>query len=136
MIDTLGLVSSLRELFNETQQLADFEINFFNRRVPKRLESEKELTIYRIMQEALSNIIKHARAKNVYVSLIKKEERLLLNVEDNGAGFDLERAMKVTKRKGPLGLLIMRERAEQLDGDFVVESQIGKGTQLLVEIPL
>ena len=136
VIDTLGLVSSLRELFNETQHHTDFEIQFFSRGIPERLEAGKELAIYRIVQEALTNIIKHARARNVFVNMVKKDEKLSLSVEDDGVGFDLEKAMKATIRKGPLGLLIMRERAEQLGGDFTVESQIGKGTQLLVEIPV
>jgi len=57
-------------------------------------------------------------------------------VEDDGIGFDQDRAMKTTRTKGPLGLLIMRERAIQIDGEFTIESQIGKGTHVLVGIPL
>lgn len=136
MIESLGVVSSLRELFNEIQQQTDIEIRFFSRGIPKRFEEAKELAVYRIAQEALTNIVRHARAKNVFVNLVKKDKKLLLSVEDNGVGFDQDKVMKPSKRKGSLGLLIMKERAVQLDGEFTIESQPGKGTHLLVEIPI
>jgi signal transduction histidine kinase len=136
MIDVLGIVSSLRNLFSEVKQQTGIEIRFFNRKIPKRFEDEKELAIYRIAQEALTNITRHARAKNVFVNLVKKDDKLSLSVEDDGVGFNQDKVMKVTKRKGPLGLLIMRERAIQLDGELTIESQPGKGTHLLAEIPL
>ena len=136
MIDLLGIVSSFRNLFSEIKQQTGMEIRFFNRGIPKRFEEEKELAIYRIAQEALNNIIKHARAENVFVNLVKKDDKLALSVEDDGVGFSKDEAMKITRVKGPLGLLIMRERAIQFDGEFTIESQPGKGTHLLVEIPL
>ena len=60
----------------------------------------------------------------------------MLSVEDEGVGFDLDKVMKTTGNKGPFGLLIMRERAIQLEGDFTIETRIGKGTHLVVEIPI
>jgi len=136
MLDALGLIPSLRELFSEIQRQTDIEIQFFNRNIPKRIAPEKELAIYRIAQEALTNIIRHAQAKTIFVNLIKKDKKLSFSAEDDGVGFDQDKATTFSKKKGPLGILIMRERAEQLDGDFTLESQIGKGTYLLVEIPL
>jgi len=136
MIDALGIVSSFKNLFSEIKQQTGMEIRFFNRGIPKRFEEEKELAIYRITQESLTNVIRHARAKNVFVNLVKKDDNLSLSVEDDGVGFNLDKAMKTTKGKGPLGLLIMKERAIQLDGEFTIESQPGKGTHVLVEIPL
>jgi signal transduction histidine kinase len=135
ILDALGLVSSLRELLDEYKQQMDIEIHFFNRNVPIRLTPVTELTIYRIAQEALLNIIKHAHAKKVFVNLVKKDEVLSLSVEDDGDGFDLGRAMEISKGKGPLGLLIMRERAIQVGGEFTIESRVGRGTHLLVEVP-
>ncbi len=136
ILDALGLVPSLRSLLNEFRELTDIKIGFFNRNVQKRFDREKELAIYRIVQEALNNIVKHAKAKNVYVSLLKKGAVLSLSVEDNGVGFDQDKAMKISKGKGPLGLVIMRERAMQLDGELTIESILGKGTHLLAEIPI
>ena len=132
----LGLESSLRSLFSEFREHTDIKIDFFNRNVGKRFDKEKELAIYRIVQEALNNIIKHAEAKNVSVNLLKKGNVLSLSVEDNGIGFDQDKAMKISKGKGPLGLVIMRERAMQLDGELTIESLLGKGTHILAEIPI
>ena len=136
ILDSLGLISSLRELFNEIETDTGIIIKFFTRKVPNRFEKEKELAIYRIVQEALNNIIKHAHASTVFANLIRKDDKLSLSIEDNGVGFDLEKAMKIASGKGPLGLLIMKERAVQLHGEFNIESDIGKGTHLLVEIPI
>jgi len=136
MIEALGVVSSLRELFNEIQNQTNIEIRFFSRGIPKRFEEAKELAVYRIAQEALTNIIRHARARNIFVNLVKKDKKLLLSVEDDGVGFDQDKVMEPSKRNRSLGLLIMRERAVQLDGEFTIESQPGKGTHLLAEIPI
>jgi signal transduction histidine kinase len=70
------------------------------------------------------------------VNLLKKGNVLSLSVEDNGVGFNQDKAMKVSKGKGPLGLVIMPERTMQLDGELTIESFLGKGTHLLVEIPI
>ena len=136
ILESLGLVPALHELFDEAETDTNMNIKFFNRNVPKRFAPEKELAIYRITQEALSNIISHARGKKVFVNLTKKNKTLSLSIEDDGVGFDKDRVMKVSRGRGPFGLLIMRERAEQLDGEFTLESRVGKGTHLLVEIPL
>jgi PAS domain S-box-containing protein len=132
----LGLESSLRSLFSEFREHTDIKIDFFNRNIGKRFDKEKELAIYRIVQEALNNIVKHAEAKNVSVNLLKKGNVLSLSVEDNGVGFDQDKAMKISKDKGSLGLVIMRERAMQLDGELTIESLLGKGTHILAEIPI
>jgi len=135
-LDALGLESSLRELFNEIQKGADMQIHFFSRNVPPRFARKKELAVYRIAQEALTNVLKHARAKDVHVNLAKKDKVLSLSVEDDGVGFIRDEAVKISKGKGSLGLFIMRERAIQLGGELRIESQPGKGTLVLVEIPL
>jgi len=136
MLDELGLISSLNQLLPEIQHEAKYDIKFFKRNVPKQLPPETTLALYRITQEALTNITKYAQAKKVFVNLIKKDNTLFLTIEDDGVGFDLDKAMKTLRKKGPLGLLIMRERAIQLGGEFTLDSQIGRGTELVVEIPL
>lgn len=136
MLDALGLIPSLRGLFNEIQRQTDIEIHFFSRNIPKRFVPEKELAFFRIAQEAMNNIIKYARAKKVFVNLVNKDEEVSLSIEDDGIGFDPKRVVQTAGEEMPLGLLIMRERAEQLNGEFTLDSQVGKGTHLLVEIPL
>ena len=76
MIDTLGLVPALRDLFKEIKQQRNIEIHFFARDVPKRFDQEKELAIFRVVQEALSNVIKHSQAKNCFVNLVKEGNSL------------------------------------------------------------
>jgi PAS domain S-box-containing protein len=136
VLDTLGLVPSLRELFDDIKQHAELEIRFFHKKIPRRFDPEKELAVYRIAQEALTNVVKHAHARKVFVNLVREKEFFTLGVEDDGVGFDKNGVMKISKRKGPLGLLIMRERAVQVDGEFSVESRIGGGTHLFVRIPV
>ncbi len=135
-LETLGIVSSIRDLCNEIQRYADISIRFFTRNVPHRFSHHKELAVFRIAQEGITNVVKHARAKNVFVNLIHKGGSLFLSVEDDGGGFDPEAAMKSGEGMRPLGLLIMQERAVLLGGEFTVESQAGRGTRLMAEIPL
>lgn len=136
VLDSLGLVPSLKELLNEIEMDTGIVFKFFTHKIPERVGKEKELAIYRITQEALNNIVKHTHASTVFISLVVKDERISLSIEDNGNGFDLEKTIKRTNRQGSLGLLIMRERAEQLHGEFSIESDVEKGTHLLVEIPI
>jgi PAS domain S-box-containing protein len=133
---TLGLVPALRELFRDIERTSQIEITFLSRNLPTRFDQDKELAIYRITQEALTNVIKHARTKHVFVNLIRQGEVLSLSVEDDGVGFDQEEFMNSSARTEALGLLIMEERAIQGHGVFSIDSQPGKGTHVLVEIPI
>jgi signal transduction histidine kinase len=93
------------------------------------------MAIYRIVQEALLNVVKHARAGRVFVNLLRKPQTVSLSIEDDGIGFDPEEKMRISRTGGPLGLHIMRERAVHLGGELFIESRLGGGTYLLVEIP-
>ena len=79
--------------------------------------------------------MKHAAASEIHVNLVKEKDNICLSVEDNGIGFS-PRFVSQVDEKGPLGLLIMRERAFQLKGGLTVESAAGRGTHILAEIPL
>jgi signal transduction histidine kinase len=136
MLYNLGLVPALRALFDDIRKNADIEISFFTLDVPEKVDNEKELAIYRIAQESLTNIVKHSQATQVFVNLVKKNQYLILSVEDDGVGFEPHEKMKITQGKGGLGLNIMRERVMHLSGEFSMESQKGKGTLVLAEIPL
>jgi signal transduction histidine kinase len=96
-----------------------------------RLPSDVETALYRIVQEALTNVIRHAQATRVDVLLEQRGDKLIVIVEDNGVGFDPFAAMQ----SGRLGLFGMRERIEMLAGTLVLESAAGAGTTLLVEVP-
>jgi signal transduction histidine kinase len=96
-----------------------------------RLPAEIETTLYRIIQEALTNVVKHAEAQNVSVLLVRREGSVTALIEDDGRGFD-----PTSIREDGLGLLGMRERVELHDGHLKLETSPGAGTTLVVEMPL
>jgi len=97
-----------------------------------RLSLAIEVNLYRIVQEALNNIYKHAKASNVSVSLQKPEDKIVLIIEDDGVGFDIEE--NAYKAEG-LGLIGMGERAALVNGEIEIESAIGSGTTIYVRVP-
>lgn len=135
-LDSLGLVPSICALLDEIKDAKHIEIHFFSKNVPTRLDSEKALALYRIVQEAMANILTHAHARKIFVNLVQRGEVLSLTVEDDGIGFEPEKFKFPRKTKGGMGLPIMRERSQQLGGEFTIESRIDGGTHLLAEIPI
>ena len=116
------------QTYSETTGIAvELEAGLGERRLPAELET----TLYRIVQEALTNIVKHADATKVSVLLVRREGSVTAVIEDDGRGFDPGNA-----REGRLGLLGMRERAELHDGRLKIEAAEGSGTTLVVEVPL
>ncbi|MBI3942616.1 MAG: sensor histidine kinase, partial [Chloroflexi bacterium] len=131
-LDKLGLVPALRqhiEIFGKQHNLeAQFEtVDFDEERLPPELET----ALYRIVQEALNNIARHAHASHVGVGVERRGDRVVTFIEDDGTGFDPEEALQ----QGRLGLLGMRERIESLGGNLEIESQPGLGTTIFVELP-
>ena len=102
----------------------------------KRLAPEIEINLYRIAQEALNNVLKHASASNVEVMLEYGEGDVVLVVEDNGVGFDAAARSKPNKQGRGLGLIGMRERAALLGGTLEIESAKGKGTTVIARVPI
>jgi len=136
IIKSLGLIPSLRALINNIDPQLGLNIHFFTKDIHARFDMDKELAIYRIAQEALSNIIKHSHAKQVFINLIRRDHLILFSVEDDGMGFEIEEKMFITSDQGPLGLHIMRERIVQLGGELTIDSRNGAGTHILAELPL
>jgi PAS domain S-box-containing protein len=131
-LDHLGLVPALEqyiETFNQQYPIkAQFEAVGLGE---GRLPPEAETALYRIVQESLTNVLRHAQATQADVLVERRDDQVVVIVEDNGAGFDPETAMQTSR----LGLLGMRERAEMLNGKLVIESAPGSGTTVLVEGP-
>lgn len=136
-LDKLGLMPCLETLITDMKRNSGISIKFFNNHIPEKLDSEKSLALYRIVQESLNNITKHADADEVFINLMHRDDTIHLSVEDNGRGFDYqEKTQIIDSDQGPLGLGIMRERAIQIGGTLWIETGKGKGTTVLVEIPL
>ncbi len=104
--------------------------------VQQRLSRTMETNLYRILQEALNNVVKHADAGYVSVVFHRRKSRVILIVEDDGCGFKTESARRERSRLSGQGMIGMRERATMLKGTFDIESQPRKGTTILVRIPL
>ncbi len=135
LLDDLGLIPALRSLTNNLEKtdgtLAEFTVIGEER----RLTNEIELSLFRIVQEALNNVNKHAQATEVKVSAEFNESRIRLTVSDNGSGFELKGSMDDLPRIGQLGLMGMQERVWLLSGSIEVNSEPGQGTTVTVEIP-
>jgi signal transduction histidine kinase len=131
-LDELGLVPALRDLRGNLQEQGgpkvELEIDLPDgTRLPARLET----VIFRVTQEALTNVVKHAEAETVRITLVLRERSVLLAIADDGRGFSEART-----RDGGFGLVGMRERVTSLNGSLEIESQRTAGTRISVEIPL
>jgi signal transduction histidine kinase len=130
-LDDFGLVAALERLTDGFAEQTGIKVEVESRLPEERLPSDAETVLYRVVQEALTNVLKHANAEHVSIVLQKKEGALSALIEDDGTGFDPGKT-----NDGGLGLLGMRERVELVDGTFAVESSAGSGTTLLVEVPV
>ena len=129
-LDHMGLVAALRQHAENISAKHGLKIIFKNLDIHERLPENFESTLYRIVQEALTNVVKHAHATQVDIILMKRAEQLVLIIEDNGIGFDPQ----AIPDNGHLGVFGMRERAQMIDGNLVIESTPGKGTTIIVEV--
>jgi signal transduction histidine kinase len=135
ILDELGLVPALRATCAEFAHRTGVSLRLACKPLTARLPAEGELALYRILQKALENVEKHARARHVTVSL-RQRAFVQLTINDDGVGFDPEHHEARRKGKGGLGLLSMRERATYVGGVFKIKSVRGTGTVIEVLIPL
>jgi len=135
VLDELGLVPALRATCKEFTDRTGVSLKLACKPLTARLPAEGELALYRILQKALENVEKHARARHVTVCL-RQRAFVQLTINDDGIGFDPDHHAARRKGKGGLGLLSMRERATYVGGDFKIKSVRGAGTKIEVLIPL
>jgi two-component system, NarL family, sensor histidine kinase DevS len=130
-LDDFGLVAALERLTQTFSESSGIRVQLGASIGDQRLSTEVETTVYRIVQEALTNVVKHAEASEVSILLVRREGTLTTVVEDDGGGFDPEQA-----GSDSLGLEGIRERVALHDGRLTLESAPGAGTTLRVEMPL
>lgn len=135
-LDDLGLLPALRWYIKEFQKKCGIEIEFTAAMPKERLSPEMETATYRIVQEALTNIAKHAHAGCVWVALSGDGDRLHVVVRDDGRGFDAQAVLKTPWQDRGLGLAGMMERASLLAGAVQISSQPGHGTTIEATLPL
>ena len=132
-----GIVPAIGKLTKELGKLTGKEILFFNKTdFNNRLDSLTEINIYRITQEAINNAIKYADSSNIVVSLSHSKSLLSLVIDDDGKGFEPSKVKKVNKGDGGMGMTFMKERIKYIDGRFFLNSEIGKGTRVTLNIPI
>ena len=139
-IDSLDISDALHRLCRDMDNTDGTCITFVQNGTVSALAREQKINMFRIAQEALQNVVKHARAREARVQLEYRPETITLSISDNGQGFDLNGDVHPVKRnrRRPRGLGIrsMEYRAHQLEGDFVITTESGRGTTITVSIPV
>jgi signal transduction histidine kinase len=130
------LCPALRQLTAEWSRRTGVEVSFQDTLAGERLPPEAETALYRVVQEALTNVARHARATHVGVLVGRRDGQVVAVVEDDGEGFDPEATTPPPGGRRPLGIIGMRERVALLGGTLEVESVPGAGTTVFARIPL
>jgi signal transduction histidine kinase len=133
-LEDLGLVTALEMLARETEQVSGLPVAFNLNGSERRLEGETEMMVYRMVQESLNNVVRHAEASNIRLELQFDENGLQVNVQDDGKGFRMPAARAGFSAKGHFGLLGMYERAELIGAALQISSEPGQGTEVSIHI--
>ena len=136
ILDDLGLVSALRWYTNRFSKIANMDVKLQTTISEERLSNESKILLYRAVQEALTNVLKHSKANKVKIQLKSNDKFVELRIEDNGVGFRVKKVLDTEKKDGSLGLLGMHERIKLVGGTLDIISSPGKGTKLLIRVPL
>jgi signal transduction histidine kinase/GAF domain-containing protein len=136
MLDDLGLVATLSWYTKQYAARGNIEVELNTSDFEGRLKPEVEIALYRVVQEALTNVARHTQAQRVYLRLARPEAAVTVLIEDDGSGFDVEEVANRQTSEPGLGLIGIRERVTALGGRLEIQSQPGRGTKLFVEIPL
>jgi len=134
VLDDLGLVPALESFLKGFTQDTGIEVSLKAFAEIEQRNGERRTVLYRVAQEALSNVARHAKATGAAISIRKRKDSIIMEISDDGQGFDVEEIAQSHKRNR-LGVLGMRERVEMVGGTFSVTSSPGKPTKVLVEMP-
>ena len=126
-----GLVAAVKEFVSKLNNSDKLKINLEITGLQQRLEPTSETILFRVLQELVSNIVKHANANQISIQLLQHENEITLMVEDNGIGFDTSSKDEMNG----LGLKNIQSRIAFLNGQFNIDSATGKGTTVVIEIP-
>ncbi len=134
VLDDLGLVPALHSFAKNFTAQTGIHVHLKAFAEVEKLENSRRTVLFRVAQEALTNVARHAQASQVEISIEKLPSGICLKITDNGKSFNVGRALQITSSKR-LGLLGMRERLEMVGGSFEIESTPGKGTTVISQIP-
>jgi PAS domain S-box-containing protein len=136
MLDHLGLVPALRSFAQSRLEPAGIRVTIEEKSLPRRLSAEMETSLFRVVQEAITNTARHAAARNVRLSFLFDEETVAVDIEDDGIGFDLVELTLSPDTSRGLGVIGMQERVELLDGQMELITAPGYGTQIHIRVPI
>lgn len=132
IVSNFGLTVALEELVESIDNSGVIKCNLNVYGLNERLDMKIEVAIYRMVQEIINNILKHAKATKITIQINKSVDSISISIEDNGVGFDVEEK----KKSGGLGLASIEARAKKVNGTYHIESSVGNGTMSIIEIPL
>jgi len=139
ILETQGLVPTLESYVKQLNDTEDFTVHFEPVALPRQLDTKIAGTIFSIVQEAVNNAKRHAMAQNVWITLSTTADTLIVQVRDDGCGFDVAAVEENYEQRGSFGLLNMRERAQLIDGHLSLQSRTGppdQGTTVTLRVPL
>ena len=136
-LDQLGLVQALTNLCHESGKRYGFEVDFFSTGIENiSLDFDVEINLYRMVQEAVRNICRHARATKATVRLVKSHPDILIRIEDNGCGFLFQESLARADAEKRMGLRSMEERTRLIGGSMEIQTLTGTGTRILFKVPI
>jgi signal transduction histidine kinase len=133
-LEELGLAASLEILTRETAQLASLPISFESAGLERRLDPQKEMALYRMVQECLSNVAHHSEARQAWVELRYSPQGLSVSIRDDGKGFMVPETVSQFAQKGHFGLLGLKERAELIGAELKITSSPREGTFVMIQV--
>lgn len=135
-LESLGFLPALEKFIDEFGTANEVKVYLKRSGDASKLSTKLQTALFRLTQESLNNIRKHAHASNVWIDLdLSEESAAALAVRDDGCGFDPEHALAQARRRGSVGMVQMRERAERAGGTFRIETAPGQGTRIYVTLP-
>lgn len=136
VLESLGFTKALQHLISDLTRFPQIKVTLNIVRIDDLISQEKQIILYRIFQETLNNIRKHAQATHLSIVIKKENSSLSFLIEDDGVGFDIKKVkMRRVEEKG-LGLITIEERVRMLGGVLEIQSEVGKGTKVVFNIPL
>jgi signal transduction histidine kinase len=134
-LESLGLEAALASYIDGFTKTYGIDAEFNSCKINKRLPFEVERVIYRVVQESLNNVAKHAGASHLRINLIDTPSSIITTIDDNGSGFDVKKTLSSEESNRGLGLLGIKERVSLVKGKVTIKSEPGKGTVIRLEIP-
>ncbi len=135
-LEQLGLVRTVYQYCEDFSEKNNVSVDFFTAGMKNlKLDFDTKINLYRLIQEGLNNIKKHAEAGHVIIRLVASSPNIILRIEDNGKGFDVERRLTSYFKEKRMGLSSMEERVSMLEGTMSIKSQPSKGTRIFIEVP-